>query len=705
LALNQPQNTLETSIEYLKGIGPKKGDLFREAFAIRKFSHMLSFFPFRYVDKSQYYAINELKNSGAEVQLKGTITKMEIQGAGRKKRLKAVFSDGQTTMELIWFRAADYIKKSIKLKKEYVIFGKVTLYNGQWQMTHPQMDLSEKVKENRHAVLQAVYPSTEKLNQAGVTNKSLSVSIFSLFEQVHKEIVEVIPPWVCEQYKLMNRKKAYFNVHFPQSHAVLEKARRRVIFEEFFFLQLALLQQKSFRKQKMNSYAFTKVGDFFNSFYKEGLPFDLTGAQKRVLKEIRADVFNGRQMSRLIQGDVGSGKTIVALLSMLIAMDNGFQASLMAPTEILAQQHYIGLQALLADFPVKIALLTGSSKVKQRRLIHEGLENGEIHILIGTHAIIEEKVKFKNIGIAIIDEQHRFGVAQRSKMWKKNARPPHILIMTATPIPRTLAMTSYGDLDVSVIDELPPGRKEVKTVHRYENNRLGVFGFMRGEIKKGRQVYIVYPLIEESSKLDYQNLMDGYENVLREFPNPEYQISILHGRMKPKDKDLEMERFVRGESQIMVATTVIEVGVNVPNASVMIIESTEKFGLSQLHQLRGRVGRGADQSYCILMSSYKLGEEAKFRLETMVRTTDGFEIAEADLKLRGPGDIMGTQQSGLLDFKMASLTKDKEELLLARAAAAELLEKDPQLNDPTAAKTREYFLRNYRKMVDWSQIS
>ncbi len=698
-------NTLETSIEYLKGIGPKKGELFREAFAIRKFSHMLNFFPFRYVDKSRYYKINDLRKSGAEVQLVGSITKMEIQGAGRKKRLKAVFSDGHTTMELIWFRAADYIKKSIKLRQEYIIFGKVTMYNNQWQMTHPQMDLVEKVKENRHAALQAVYPSTEKLNQAGVTNKGLSASIFSLFEQVHKEIVEVIPEWICEKYGLMNRKKAYFNVHFPKNNALLSEARRRVIFEEFFFLQLALLQQKSFRKQKMMSYPFTKVGDHFNNFYREGLPFELTGAQKRVLKEIRTDVHAGTQMNRLIQGDVGSGKTIVALLSMLLALDNGFQSSLMAPTEILAQQHYMGIQALLADFPVKIALLTGSSKVKERRLIHEGLENGEIDILIGTHAIIEEKVKFKNIGLAIIDEQHRFGVAQRSKMWKKNVRPPHILIMTATPIPRTLAMTSYGDLDVSVIDELPPGRKEVKTVHRYENNRLGVYGFMREEIKKGRQVYMVFPLIEESAKMDYQNLMDGYESILREFPNPDYQISIVHGRMKPKDKDMEMERFVRGDSQIMVATTVIEVGVNVPNASVMVIESTERFGLSQLHQLRGRVGRGADQSYCILMSSYKLGEEAKFRLETMVRTTDGFEIAEADLKLRGPGDIMGTQQSGLLDFKMASLTQDQDLLILARSAASELLKKDSQLNEATSSKTREYFLRNYRKMVNWSQIS
>lgn len=704
--MNQRGNTLETSIEYLKGIGPRKGELFREAFAVRKFSDMLHFFPFRYVDKGSYFKIHELKNTGAEVQLEGKVIKLEVQGTGRKKRLKGIFSDGQSNMELIWFRGVDYIRKGIKLNKDYVIFGKVTMYKNQWQMSHPQMDLKENAKEGaKSAALQAIYPSTEKLSQAGLTNKTLSKSIFTLFEQVHTEIVEIIPDWICEKYKLMNRKLAFYNVHFPKSHTVLAEARRRVVFEEFFFLQLALLQQKSFRRKMVESYAFEKVGELFNDFYENGLPFDLTNAQKRVLKEIRTDVRTGKQMNRLIQGDVGSGKTIVALLSSLFAIENGFQASLMAPTEILAQQHFVGIQELLKAFPVNIALLTGSTKVKERRRIHEELENGNIDILIGTHALIEEKVQFQNLGLAIIDEQHRFGVAQRSKMWKKNTRPPHILIMTATPIPRTLALTSYGDLDVSVIDELPPGRKEVKTVHRFENNRLGVYGFIREEIKKGRQVYIVYPLIEESASMDYQNLMDGYENILREFPKPEYQISIVHGRMKSQDKDREMERFVQGETQIMVATTVIEVGVNVPNASVMVIESTERFGLSQLHQLRGRVGRGADQSYCILMSSYKLGEEARFRLETMVRTTDGFEIAEADLKLRGPGDIMGTRQSGILEFKMASLTKDRDMLMLARQAASELLEKDPQLNEVASSKTREHFLRHYRHMVSWSQIS
>ena len=550
-----------------------------------------------------------------------------------------------------------------------------------------------------------IYPSTEQLTKRNVTNKMLVRMMQQLFSEVQNSFTETLSEQIRSQHQLVDKNTAMYNAHFPKSAALLQQSIYRLKFEELFFIQMELLLQNRIRKTRIKGYAFEKVGDYFNDFYSNHLPFELTGAQKRVVKEIRADMGTGAHMNRLLQGDVGSGKTIVAVLTCLLAIDNGFQACIMAPTEILAQQHYQGVSELLENTGLKVDLLTGSVKTKSRRTIHADLEDGSLNILIGTHALIEDKVVFKNLGVAIVDEQHRFGVAQRAKLWKKNDLPPHVLVMTATPIPRTLAMSLYGDLDISVIDELPPGRKEIKTVHRYDKNRLGVFSFLKEEISKGRQIYMVYPLIEESETLDYKDLMDGYESVVREFPAPQYQVSIVHGRMKPEDKDYEMERFVKGETQIMVATTVIEVGVNVPNASVMVIESAERFGLSQLHQLRGRVGRGADQSFCILMTSYKLSAEAKTRIETMVATTDGFEIAEVDLKLRGPGDMMGTRQSGVLALKVADIVKDNDILAVARNTAIELLQKDATLALPEHESIKKVLQFLQSKKGLWKYIS
>jgi len=672
-------NTLQTPIDYLKGVGPNRADLLKKELGIFTYQDLINLFPNRYLDKTKYYKINQLQRNAAEVQIVGKIINLKMVEQKRGKRLVATFQDETGILELVWFRGQKWIKDSIKLNVPYVIFGKCNWFNG-FSMPHPELELLSTHKASIRSAMQAIYPSTEKLTNKGISNKIKNKILQSLFLETGGKFQETLSPLLLNELKLISKAEALFNIHFPKNAELLAKAQFRLKFEELFFIQLQLILKNISRKHKIKGFPFDQVGELFTEFYTNHLPFELTGAQKRVIKEIRNDLGSNAQMNRLLQGDVGSGKTIVALMTILLAIDNGFQATLMAPTEILATQHYHGITELVKDLNINVKLLTGSSKTKQRKIIHQELEDGTLHLLIGTHAVLEDKVKFKNLGLAIIDEQHRFGVAQRAKLWKKNSFPPHILVMTATPIPRTLAMSLYGDLDISIIDELPPGRKAIKTVHRYDSNRLKVFAFMRDEIKKGRQVYIVYPLIQESEQLDYKDLMDGFESISRDFPKPDYQISIVHGKMKPADKEFEMQRFIKGETQIMVATTVIEVGVNVPNASMMIIESSERFGLSQLHQLRGRVGRGAEQSFCILMTSYKLSTEAKTRLETMVRTNDGFELAEVDLKLRGPGDLMGTQQSGILNLKIADIVKDNDILQLARNYAITILKDDPSLS-------------------------
>jgi ATP-dependent DNA helicase RecG len=697
--------SLNTAISYLKGVGPSRADLLKSELGIRTFSDLITFFPHRYIDRTQFLKINQLKQNTSEVQIVGKITGLKTIKQKRGSRLVATFVDETGSMDLVWFRGVKWIKDVIKTETPYVIFGKTNYYNGSFNMPHPELELVENYKKNLRKAMQPIYPSTEKLSARGVTNRAVSKMIQNLFEELKGDFTETLSESIRNKHQLISKKEALLNIHFPQSQDLLTAAQRRLKFEELFFIQLQLIRKKLVRKAKIKGYNFKKIGDLFNRFYKDSLPFDLTEAQKRVLKEIRKDLGSNAQMNRLLQGDVGSGKTIVALLTMLIALDNGFQAALMAPTEILASQHYNSLTGLLKGLDVRVSLLTGSVKTKERRIIHEQLESGELHILIGTHALIEEKVQFKNLGIAIIDEQHRFGVEQRSKMWLKNELPPHILVMTATPIPRTLAMSAYGDLDISVIDELPPNRKEVKTVHRFDKNRLSVFRFLKDEISKGRQAYIVYPLIHESEKMDYKDLMDGFESITREFPKPQYQVSIVHGKMKAADKEYEMNRFIKGETHIMVATTVIEVGVNIANASVMVIESAERFGLSQLHQLRGRVGRGAEQSYCILMTSFKLSSDAKVRLNTMVDTSDGFKIAEVDLKLRGPGNLLGKQQSGVLNLKIADLLVDGALLKLCRAAAIDLLSVDPALSSIENIPIKKAYLEISKSSTIWSNIS
>lgn len=699
-------NLLETPIEYLKGVGPQRGDLLRKELGIHKYADLLNLFPNRYIDRTRYYKINELQNSNSEVQIVGKIINIKTveQGKG-KSRLVATFVDDTGQMELVWFQGQKWIRESLKINVSYVIFGKVTQFGATFNMAHPEMELLEEHKASLRSAMQPVYPSTEKLANKGISNKVINKMMQQLFVETQALFSENLPNYLLEELKLIPKNAALFNVHFPKSQDLLAKAQFRLKFEELFFIQLQLITKNLIRKHKIKGMPFEKVGKNFNNFYKNHLPFDLTNAQKRVLKEIRNDLGSNAQMNRLLQGDVGSGKTIVALMCMLLAKDNGFQSCLMAPTEILANQHFNGITELAKELNINIKILTGSTKTSDRKIIHEELENGSLDILIGTHALLEDKVQFHNLGLAIIDEQHRFGVEQRSKLWKKNDVPPHVLVMTATPIPRTLAMSLYGDLDISVIDELPPGRKPIQTVHRYDSNRLKVWKFLKDEIAKGRQVYIVYPLIQESEKMDYKDLMDGYESISRDFPLPQYSISIVHGKMKPADKDEEMRRFAEGKTNIMVATTVIEVGVNVPNASVMVIESAERFGLSQLHQLRGRVGRGAEQSYCILMTSHKLSNDSKIRMETMVRTNDGFEISEVDLKLRGPGDIMGKQQSGVLNLQIADLVKDKEILQLARHHAIKLLKDDAPMEKPEHAKLREAFIELSKKKTIWNYIS
>lgn len=836
---------LQTPIDYLKGVGPNRADLLRKELGIHTYQDLINLFPNRYIDRTQYYKINQLQRNSAEVQIIGQITNIKEVAQKRGKRLVAAFQDDTGSMELVWFRGHKWIRESIKPNTPYVIFGKTNWFNGTFSMPHPEMELVEEHEKNLSSAMQAVYPSTEKLSNKGITNRVIIKIMQQLFLETKGKFSETLSENLLEEQKLLPKSEALFNIHFPKSQSLLARAQFRLKFEELFYIQLQLILKNLIHKSKIKGFTFEKVGTYFNTFFQEHLPFELTNAQKRVIKEIRHDLGSNAQMNRLLQGDVGSGKTIVALMSMFIALDNGFQACLMAPTEILSVQHYNGLLEHCNKLKISIKILTGSTNTSERKKIHESLENGDLQILIGTHALLEDKVKFKNLGLAIIDEQHRFGVEQRSKLWKKGpplsshreyaksirqkymtARPsaykllkelqqenkknsteaervlweslrgkkldvkfrrqhiidefivdfvcleknliievdggyhttieqkeaddlrtqilneigftvirftneqiigdidnvleyiesrlkslpsgevggasipPHILIMTATPIPRTLAMSVYGDLDISIIDELPPGRKDIKTVHRYDNNRLKVWRFLKDEIKKGRQVYIVYPLIQESETMDYKDLMDGYASLERDFPKPEYQISIVHGKMKAADKDYEMQRFVKGETQIMVATTVIEVGVNVPNASVMVIESAERFGLSQLHQLRGRVGRGAEQSYCILMTSHKLSNDSKIRLETMVKTNDGFDIAEVDLRLRGPGDIMGTQQSGVLNLKIADIIKDKDILQQARYYAKRVLNNDPSLSLPE----NKTILNTYRQLSKYKNI-
>ena len=696
---------LNRPLTYIKKMTAKHADIFHKNLNLSSLNDLLYFFPFRYIDRSRFYKIDEITNSGADVQIIGNITSLTEVNQKRGSRLVGKFQDETGSMELIWFKGQQWIRKLIQPNKPYVVCGKLNFFNKRFSMVHPEMYLLDDYRKTIQSKLYPVYPSSEQMASKGISRRIFREYVQSLIQQIAPDVKENLPEYFVDVYNLLDKRTSILNVHFPQSLKLLEKAQYRLKFEELFFIQLQLLKKKRLRKQKIKGYVFERVGRNFHHFYQHELPFDLTHAQKRVLREIRKDLRSNAHMNRLLQGDVGSGKTIVALLIMLLAIDNGFQATIMAPTEILAVQHYNAINELLTHMEVSVALLTGSTKSKKRKEIHKRLIDGELNILIGTHALLEDKVQYNNLGIAIIDEQHRFGVAQRSKMWHKNRLPPHILVMTATPIPRTLAMSVYGDLDISVIDELPPGRKEVKTVHRYDNNRLSVFHFMKQEITKGRQIYVVYPLIQESEVMDYKDLMDGYESISRAFPNPNYQISIVHGKMKAEDKEFEMQRFIKGQTQIMVATTVIEVGVNVPNASVMVIESAERFGLSQLHQLRGRVGRGADQSYCILLSSFKLSSEAKTRLKTMVETSDGFKIAEVDLKLRGPGNMMGTQQSGILRLKIADVVKDTSILYKARQAAIKLLEEDPNLSKPENVAIKNTYTELSRKTGVWSNIS
>ena len=674
-------DAMQTSLVYLKGVGPERARLLKEELQLRTYLDLLHFFPNRYIDRSCFFKINKLPQNNVEIQIKGRITSVSYVQQKRGKRMIAIFEDDTGSIELVWFRGYQWVRDQLKINEDYVIFGRLNWFNRKASMPHPELELDHNFQKKLKILFYPIYPSTEKLINKGLSQKVIQKMMVQLLQMQKISFSETLPFAILNQYKLISKDAALRQIHFPDNQQSLNRAQMRLKFEEFFYMQMQLILKKIQRKQKIKGHVFEKIGDNFNEFFSKHLPFELTDAQKRVVKEIRIDMGTGRQMNRLLQGDVGSGKTMVALLLMLIAVDNDYQACLVAPTEILVQQHFQSLSEQLNKLNISVALLTGSSNKKERKTIHEKLRNGELSILIGTHALFEDIVQFNRLGLAVIDEQHRFGVAQRAKLWRKNEVPPHVLVMTATPIPRTLAMSIYGDLDLSVIDELPPGRKKIKTLHRKDSNRLKVFGFVKEQISLGKQVYVVYPLIQESSKLDYKDLIDGHESLSRSFPNPNYQISIIHGQMKSEDKTFEMERFIQGKTQIMVATTVIEVGVSIPNASVMIIESAERFGLSQLHQLRGRVGRGADQSYCILMTGTKLSREAQTRIETMTRSSDGFEIAEVDLKLRGPGNIMGTQQSGILQFKIADLIQDQSLLKAAREQVLRILKKDPSFKN------------------------
>lgn len=673
---------LSQSIEYAKGVGPVKGDVLKKELNIFSFGDMLSYYPYRYVDRSRFHQINQIMEEGAYVQLVGKIIGVQVHGEKRRSRLTALFQDKTGTIELIWFQGLKWIQDKLIPGKEYVIFGRTSVFSNRFNIPHPEVELLSEFSAAPRDKFQPLYNTTEKMKSKGLDSRGIARVMKSLLSQAVNSVPETLPPWLLARVNLISLDQAYRWIHFPDSEESLNSATYRLKYEELLLIQLHLLSIKHNRYQKIQGFQFSLVGNYFHGFYSQNLPFQLTGAQKRVIKELRADMGSGRQMNRLLQGDVGSGKTLVALMAALIAIDNGFQAAIMAPTEILANQHFKTISGFLDGLDLNVDILTGSAKTARRRKLLEELTDGKINILIGTHALIEDQVVFAKLGLAVIDEQHRFGVEQRAKLWSKSEFPPHVLVMTATPIPRTLAMTLYGDLDYSVLDELPPGRKPVKTVHYYDAKRNTVFDFVRSQIKLGRQAYFVYPLIDESEKLDLKDLMDGYDSITRAFPLPDYAVSIVHGKMNPDDKDFEMQRFVKGETQIMVSTTVIEVGVDVPNASVMIIESAQRFGLSQLHQLRGRVGRGADQSFCILMTDYKLSADAKKRITTMVNTNDGFEIADVDLSLRGPGDLQGTRQSGLPDLKIADLAKDEKILKHARDIASRILEKDPSLSLP-----------------------
>ncbi len=690
-------------IKYLQGVGPQRAAVLEKELNIRSFKDLLYYFPYKYVDRSRLYYIHEIDGNMPYIQLRGQILSFETFGEGRQRRLVGHFSDGTGVVDLVWFQGLKFVEGKYKAHVPYIVFGKPTVFNGRINIAHPDIDPADELVLSNMG-LQPYYNTTEKMKRSNLNSHAVEKLMKNLFAALQREVIEeTLSPQLIEQHRLMPLSDALHNIHFPQNPDLLRRAQYRLKFEELFYVQLNILRYTLERRNKFRGLVFGTVGEIFHTFYEQNLPFQLTGAQKRVIKEMRRDMKSGRQMNRLLQGDVGSGKTLVALMTMLIALDNGYQACMMAPTEILANQHYETITRFLAGMPVRVELLTGNVKGKKRETILRDLITGEVQILIGTHAVIEDTVNFSSLGLVVIDEQHRFGVAQRAKLWKKNTCPPHVLVMTATPIPRTLAMTLYGDLDVSVIDELPPGRKPIQTIHQFDNRRALLYAFIRKQLQEGRQAYIVYPLIQESEKMDIKNLEDGYLHVCEAFP--EYKVSKVHGKMKAAEKDAEMQRFVENETQILVATTVIEVGVNVPNASVMVIENAERFGLSQLHQLRGRVGRGADQSYCILVTGYKLTEDTRKRIQIMVDTNDGFEIAEADLKLRGPGDLEGTQQSGVaFDLKIADIARDGQLLQYVREIAEHLLEADPQGTRPENAVVWQQLKELRKKNVNWAVI-
>ncbi len=696
---------LETPIEYLKGVGPARAGLLKKELNIHTFGDLLTCFPFRYVDRSRFLQIADIRDENAYIQIKARLVSVQTIGAAHHQRLVATVRDASGEIDLVWFQGIKWVLDMLSPQQEYVIFGKPGIFNGRWNIPHPDLEIPSTQPISLSEIIRPIYNSTEKLKSKGLDFKGIGKLVKTILLNEKFNMPESLTPGIIHGIRLMNRQEAFVNIHFPQSPELLKKAQTRLKFEELFYIQLRLAKQRYGRQLKHEGHRFLKVGDHVNQFYRHHLTFALTEAQKRVIREIRADLGSGNQMNRLLQGDVGSGKTLVALMTMLIALDNQFQSCLMAPTEILARQHFNTISGMLTGLDVVVRLLTGSTRPAERREIREGLDNGSIHILIGTHALLEEHVKFKNLGLVVIDEQHRFGVAQRAKLWEKNTVTPHILVMTATPIPRTLAMTLYGDLDTSVIDELPPGRKPIVTKHVYEPERGKVYKFIRDNVGEGRQVYIVFPLIQESETLDLKNLADGHKSIIEMFPSPQYAVSMIHGQMKQQEKDEGMKRFLEHKTQIMVATTVIEVGVDVPNATIMLIENAERFGLSQLHQLRGRVGRGSDQSYCILMSSYELSAEAKKRLSTMVRTNDGFEIAETDLQLRGPGDLQGTQQSGIMDLRIADIVKDEKILKYARNLASEIISRDPSLTKEENDILALHLLNMDRKQQNWGLIS
>lgn len=696
---------LKTSIEFLKGVGPKRAEVLRKEFGIETFDDLLHYYPYRHIDKSHIYHVSDIVEDGGYIQLRGKITSIQVAGQQRTKRLTAQFSDNTGSIELVWFNGIKWVQDLLQSKKEFIVFGKPAVFNGRWSITHPEMiDPYAQTDSSVPMAFMPLYNTSDVAKKKTLDSKALAKLVQNLIPVVQCVIQETLSDSILNTLKLMPLKQALCQIHYPQSSQHLANAAFRLKFDELFFTQLKMLLLKQINTKRIQGHVFGKVGDYFNRFYKECLPFDLTNAQKRVIREIRTDMGSGRQMNRLLQGDVGSGKTIIALFVMLLAKDNGYQACLMAPTEILATQHFDKISKQVAPLGLRVEFLSGSTKTAKRRQILEGLQSGDVDILIGTHALIENNVQFANLGLVVIDEQHRFGVEQRAKLWRKNNTPPHVLVMTATPIPRTLAMTLYGDLDISVVDELPQGRKPIVTQHYYEKDRLRLLGFMKQQIDAGRQVFVVYPLIQESEKMDMLNLMTGYEAMERAFPLPQYALGIVHGKMKPEEKDYEMQRFLRKETQILLSTTVIEVGIDVPNATVMVIENAERFGLSQLHQLRGRVGRGGNQSYCILMSKYELSADSKKRLNAMVSTNDGFEIANFDLQLRGPGDIQGTQQSGMLDFKIADIVKDEKLVAYTRNMAIQILEADPALQNPDNRKLRDTVAEMMKTETNWSII-